>query len=118
MNDADMHIMCARFDHTLNAALSQVRVVFAHLVPVANGLGADSEEQRYLSAAMLELNALHGFIAQRLMELTTGISDPCEAGRALLESGQQCVAQMEAAAAVDSQERESSNGERSEISIH
>jgi hypothetical protein len=119
MNTADMNIMCTCFDHVLSTALSQVRVVVANLIPVANGLDADSEEGRYLSAAIRELNALHTYIAYRLNVLTTGISDPCEAARAVLAFTQQQVAEIEAAAAAtDAPVHESPDGERTDISIH
>lgn len=120
MKDADMHIMCARFDHALNTALSQVRVVAAHLIPVTHGLAPDSDMQRYMTLAIQELDALHTYIAHRLSELATGISDPVEAARAVLTFTQQHVAEMEAAAAAaaDSPMRESPDGERAEVSIH
>ncbi|MFT4063367.1 hypothetical protein [Paraburkholderia sp.] len=120
MKDADMHIMCARFDHAFSTALSQVRVVAAHLIPVTNELAPDSDAQRYMSLAIQELNALHTYIAHRLNELTTGISDPVEAARAVLAFTQQHVAEMEAAAAAIAEPpmRESPDGERVEVSIH
>jgi hypothetical protein len=118
MKDADMHILCARFDHAFNTALSQMRVVAAHLIPVTHELAPDSDAQRYMSLAIQELSALHTYITHRLNELATGISDPCEAARAVLAASEQYVAEMEAAAAVDSSMRESPDGERSEISIH
>lgn len=119
MKDADEQIQLANMELVLNVALAQLRVIHAHIQPVADQFDESSEERRYLMAGVVEMVNLHGYLTNRLNELTTGIADPVEAAKVIVDGAKRCAQQMQTDAdAEKALLQRDADGERSDILIH
>ncbi|MCP2086075.1 UNVERIFIED_ORG: hypothetical protein J2Y81_002092 [Paraburkholderia sediminicola] len=98
MNETNTQILTARFEHVLNTSLSQLRIISAHVAPVANKLDAQSEDRAYLVSGLMELVNLHMYLLQHLNSIATGIADPVAAAQAILAGAEECAKEIGALA--------------------
>jgi hypothetical protein len=94
METAKERILAARVEHTLNVSLSQLRIIAAHVSPVATGLDEQSEDRQFLVEALVELTNLHSYLTQQLMVFGTGIEDANGAAQAVADGAQEAVDAM------------------------
>lgn len=118
MEDIDLQVQTASFDLTLNATLSWLRLIHAHVVPVAKSLDAAAVERKHLMAGIEELQNLHLYLTNCLNQLTTGIRDPVAAAQAVMAGAQGCVDQIEAQTKLDSATPDAAEDDRKGLSIH
>lgn len=117
MNEADAQILAARFEHVFNTSLSQLRVITAHVAPVASKLDMQSEERAYLVSGLMELVNLHMYLLQQMNWLATGIADPVAAAQAVVAGAEQSVREMFPAAETE-KSAPVGDSDNAEVTVH
>ncbi|WP_114810825.1 hypothetical protein [Paraburkholderia kururiensis] len=69
MNDAETQIFLSTCEHVLTLALAEVRMVTAHVAPVAQSLEEGSANRGYLDSSLMRLSQLHGYMLEQLRVL-------------------------------------------------
>jgi hypothetical protein len=69
MTEAETQILLTKCDHTLSTTLAQLRLIVAHVTPVANGLQEGSADKGYLVTSLAGLHQLHGYLLEQLNQL-------------------------------------------------
>ncbi|WP_296226912.1 hypothetical protein [Ralstonia sp. UBA689] len=69
MTEAETQILLTKCDHTLSTTLAQLRLIVAHVTPVANGLLEGSADKGYLVKSLAGLHQLHGYLLEQLNQL-------------------------------------------------
>lgn len=81
MNEAQTRIFLTSCDQAVTLTLAQLRVVVAHVTPVAQNLQEGSEHRGYLDTSLSHLHQLHSYLLdqlRRISEMSAQIGDKGE----------------------------------------
>lgn len=119
MNEAEQRILTARFEHVLNASVSQLRLISAHIAPVASRLDEKSADRGYLVEGLMEITNLHMYLMLHLNSIATGIADPVAATQAVLAGAEECARGLGAlSGGVNSNSEPAGDADPAETTIH